>query len=201
MSAAVTIRRERAVVQETRARQHALDELRLRVRRERERDAGLAERRDQLERAGARRDALQRLLHHELEQLVHQRLALARTREHRFELVRGHRARGADQRPLVLDRERPPEAREQLLLGARPRLLGVEQQAIVVEHRCARPPHRPTSSLRSLVAVPRCRSHPYPSWDECPRRLRADDFTIVMHARPIGIARQRDGPNRDSSSP
>ena len=98
--------------------------------------AGVGQAREQLQRAGSRRHALQRLLHHQLVQLVHQRLALAGALEDRFQLDRRHRARGADQRPLVLHRELPPEPGEQRLLGARPGLLGVEQQAVVVEdHR------------------------------------------------------------------
>ena len=60
-------------------------------------------------------------------------LALAGALEHRLELGRGDCARGPEQRALVLHRERASVAAEQVDLGARPGLLGVEQQAVVVE--------------------------------------------------------------------
>ncbi len=91
-------------------------------------------RRQQLDRAGPRLDTGKRLDHHQLDQLVDQLLTRAGALEDRFELARSVDARGADQDPLVLERELPPEAREQRALGARPGLLGVEQQAVVVEH-------------------------------------------------------------------
>jgi len=84
---------------------------------------------------------MQRLLHHELVQLVHQRLSLPRALEHRLQLDRRHRARGADQRALVLHRERPADSREERSLRARPGLLGVEQQTVVVEDHRARHCH------------------------------------------------------------
>ncbi len=111
MSAAVTTVANGPPVEQTGARQHALDELRLGVRGDRQRHAGVAQPREQLERARARLDALQRLLHHETRAA---RPSAPRPRpalEQRLQLDRRHRARRADQRPLVLDRELAPAPR------------------------------------------------------------------------------------------
>ena len=100
--------------------------------------AGRAKARDQLQSARARRGVVGHLLEHEHRQLDDQRGPAPGLIEHLLELRGARLRRVAEQRALVLDRELEPAPREERALGARPGLLRVEQEAVVVEdHRVA----------------------------------------------------------------
>jgi hypothetical protein len=74
-------------------------------------------------------------------QLTHDRRLVARLLQKTCELDPGRPVGRPDQRTLVLDRELPITALEELLLGPAPGRLGVEQEAVVVEEDCGRRVH------------------------------------------------------------
>src|SRR4051812_33171917 len=125
------------VLVDARGAQRARGELAARVRRQADRRAAVAEGADQLDGAGHGLDARAvELRVDELAQLDPQLVAPARLIEVALHRQRRLLARGAEHLALVIERELGPVARVERSLGARPRVLGVERQAVVVEdHR------------------------------------------------------------------
>src|SRR3954447_113688 len=117
--------------------QRAGGELAPGVRGEPDRDAARAQRLEQLERPGHRLDTRAvELGVNELAQLDAQLVAPARLAEVALHRQRRLRARRAEHLALVVERELGAVAGVERALGARPRVLGVEREAVVVEdHR------------------------------------------------------------------
>src|SRR3954449_940314 len=125
------------VVVDARGPQRARGELAARVRRHADRNAGAPQRADELHRSRHRLDAgAVELGVHELAQLDAQLVAAAGLTEVALHGERRLRAGRAEHLALVVERELGPVARVERTLGARPRVLGVEREAVVVEdHR------------------------------------------------------------------
>ena len=92
------------------------------------------ERLDELARAGPGLDAVAELAEDELVELVAQRLGLARPVEEALEDPAARLPRRPEELRLLGAPERPPVPLEERGLRVRPQALGVEQEAVAVEH-------------------------------------------------------------------